>query len=520
MGDKNNEPNVVLPLAASYNTRGIDAYANLSSTLRDQRKINCFYEIADNSLTGKKTLTVSKRPRFIGTADSIGSSSGTPFLIITKPGGANASDPFSPWIFKQASPDIIVGAADSATDATIVTQSGAQPCYVDKTVISGTEYAVLQTRLVSGLSAFPKIRAWYASTYNSWTEITDADFTGIDHRGKIEHLDGFALQLGADNYVYNSDLNSLSSWTAGNKIKKQIAQDAPLGLAKLGGLIISFGVETMEVFYNAGNETGSPLRRRPELSQRVGLAAIAPSTYDTAGNKRHYYATLGNRIYFLGRFSGGDREISVCAFDGQKVEKISSPYIDKILTSGAIDQPGRAKYIGTMNVLGQDAIYIFNDTVSGVANSWLMYFPALNEWFEWASPYMEPVNNGKYFIGIPGTVDELNVMRSDADGWGTDQTFDGSTSAYTMTLQFKIPKKGNNRDFMRWLALEGDTTSGNVTVSVADNDTSTFTSLGTIDLATADKKLSRCGSYKSRHIRLEHSAASACSLRSFLARVD
>ena len=59
-----NKPNLVLPLAASYNERGVLGYGTSVTSGKDQRKVNCMYEIAKNSATGKATFPgATGRPR-------------------------------------------------------------------------------------------------------------------------------------------------------------------------------------------------------------------------------------------------------------------------------------------------------------------------------------------------------------------------------------------------------------------------------------------------------------------------
>ena len=142
-----------------------------------------------------------------------------------------------------------------------------------------------------------------------------------------------------------------------------------------------------------------------------------------------------------------------------------------------------------------------------------MYFPALKEWFEWTSDTFKPQNDGVNFL------DPTQVLYYFA---GSNTYVDGP-NPYTATIQFRIPKKGNNRDFMRWCALDADTTTSasNVTVEFSDDDYQNFSTGRTIDLNTPEKRLNRCGSYKTpRVVRLSHSANVEFRARNFLARID
>src|SRR5258707_7606423 len=79
------EPNVIIPLASSFNERGIAGFTHSVTNSEDQRKINCFYELAKNAATGKGTLTLAKRPGVTKDSNSYGDSTQVPYLIITYP---------------------------------------------------------------------------------------------------------------------------------------------------------------------------------------------------------------------------------------------------------------------------------------------------------------------------------------------------------------------------------------------------------------------------------------------------
>lgn len=492
------EPNVILPLATSYNERGVAGFTHTVTNSEDQRKINCFYELAKNAMTGKGTLTLAKRPGVQVGSGSFGSSTQATFLIARAPSSAlNAT----PWIFSRVTNDIRV--SDSSVTTVIVTAATYYPTYIDKTIISGAETLVLQ------IEATPTSthRVFFSSGAigAAWTEIVDADFTGLSHRGKMEHMDGFAFILASDNKIYNSDTNSLANWTATSFIAKQIIQDSPLGLAKLNNQIIAFGETTMEVFYNAGNTTGSPLLPVRHLHQRIGLAKSTTSTSTT-----HYYAVVGDRLYFAGRRAGGVGSVGVFAYDGQRVEKVSTPYIDKIFSEN-----GSCALIYPVGFGGASAIAFSLQTIGD--SRWFMFFPDYKEWFEWASDVFRPTNNGHYFVGSgSASLSDKVYSFAQSDNWQDNAV------SYAWSTQFKLPANGSARKFMPMYGVDADTdTSANsLTVEISTDDSKTFSTLGTIDQTQDRKVLFRGGSFRRAHIRLGNTNARPSRLHNFLARIE
>lgn len=490
------EPNVIVPLATSYNERGVAGFTHAVTNSEDQRKINCFYELVKNPITGKGTLTLSKRPGVVNSGNSFGSSSQGKFLISRAPASAlNAT----PWIFSRVVNDIRV--SDSSTTTVIVTAASYYPSYIDKTIISAAETLVLQIEI----SPTTTQRVFFSSgaIAGAWTEIVDADFTVLSHRGKMEHMDGYAFILDSANKIWNSDINSLANWTATSFIAKQIIQDYPLGLAKLNNQIIAFGQSTMEVFYNAGNTVGSPLLPIRHLHQRVGLVKST-----SAIERTHYYAVVGDRIYFAGRKSGGTDSVGVFSYDGQRVEKISNQYIDKIFS----EESGCA-CVYSVGFGGKSAVAFSLQNIGDA--SWFMFFPDFNEWFEWTSSVFVPANNGHYFMGGSGLADKAYSIAA-SDKWQDDST------SYAWSTQFKLPTNGSSTKFMPMYGIDADTdtSANNLTVEISTVDPQVFTTLGTIDQTQDRKVLFEGGSFTKAWIRLGNTNARPTRIHNFLARIE
>lgn len=503
------KPNVVIPLVASYNERGVDGYATTVTSGKDQRKINSMYELAENVGSGKRTIYLTKRPGISGAGVTVGGAGDKPYMMISTGDGAAANQ----WVFTRNSNDNKV--ANSSTGATILNSATYYPTFVSKTRISDTEIVVAQFRVGSGSSANASAqKVYYASVADitTWTEITDGDFTSLIHRGKAQHLDGFMFIMDSKSKVYNSDINSLNAFSPINYLTKQIQQDNPAGLAKLGNKIIAFGNYTYEVMVNNGNPSGSPLRTVPELAGRVGLGLVAANDGQIVSTFHDYACELLGKMYFVGRQEAQQSQ-GIYVFTGAAVEKISPTFIDKMIngSTGAVYQ------IMPFCFYGHQCICV-DITVSGTAtHRWLMFFPEYNDWFEWTSTEFQPMNSGTFFpsIAFSSSVSLYKYL-------GNDSWLD-STSAYTFSHQFQLPSQGNEWKHMHWCGVEGDTATSAQSLSVefSDNDFQSFQTARTIDMTVQDKKISKCGSYRgTRAVRLSHSGNSEVRLRTFLARID
>lgn len=481
-----------IPLAASYNTRGIAGFTNTVTNALDQRKINCVYELYKNGITGNPTLYLVKRPGVTDVGSSYGTSGQAGYLWEIA-AGATTNAAANRWVFSTSGND--VRASDTSTTTVIATASGYAPVYVDKTAISGTDTVVLQIRNSSGTQ-----RAFYSTDIANWTEITDSNFTTLAHQGKIEHLNGYA-HVADRTRIRSSDINSVSTWPAINLLDRQAKQDIGTGLAKLGRQIISFGTATMELYDHVGGATGSPLAYTGQAFD-YGLA----STIVTG--QRHYTAVVDGRLYWVGANPSG-----VFTFNGSGVEKVSSLAVDKILTE-------RGYYaVSALAWQGQRAVAICLDTPDASTQRSLVFMPRWNDWFEWSSTVFIPQASTRLqsaCLGVGSNQHKLYAISETSDNWQDDG------GNFSRTLQFELPRSGNARNFMRWCGVKGtlERTACTETVSVSDDDGQNWTSLGSIDRTVDKQHIYRGGSYRRRQMRFVNSSNHEGRLESFIARID
>lgn len=503
------EPNLVLPLAITANQRGAAGYTHSVTNREDQVKLNCVYEVSKNSLTGKGTLVLSKRPGVSDSSDgnSYGSSTQNVYLAVQAPMASNTSQgDYFIWIINVSGSQI--RASSSSTSTNIVAFGVVAPGYIDKTNIGGTDTVVLQTVPLATSSPH---RIWFSSAIATWTEITDADFTALIHRGKMEHMDGYAFIIESKNRIFNSDVNSLANWTATSFITKQIVQDVPVGLAKLNNQLLAFGQETVEMFYNAGNTTGSPLLPIRHLHQRIGL--IAP--IQTADEKGHYYAVSGNKLYFVGRNTIGKSSVGVFSYDGSSFSKISTSYVDEIIGERVFSITGFSS-VNSVGINGQQGVAFLLTNPNVSSPRWLIYFPVWNEWFEWTSSVFLPINNGENYLSCGTNIKNKIYKFSPSDNWQDDGT------SYQWFTQFKLPTKGSNRNVLNMYGVDADTarSANDLTVEISRDDCQTFQTLNTIDLTQERKVAFRGGVFRNAHIRLGNTNAVETRIHNFVARVN
>ena len=517
-----NKPNFVYPLALSQNERDVLGYTATVTNNRDQIKKNFIYEGAKNPLTNKGTLTLSKRPGVTVNASSFCTGSSlSSYLIIDNP-LSHISSTAVPWVFSTKSTagtpqQILVG--NGSSEFTVVSTSAANymvPVFVDATNVNGSETIVLQA--FTPTNPYTSQRVFHTTSLTGWTEITDSDFTGLNHRGKMEHLDGYGLIMDDRNRIYNTDLNSLTSVGASSYITKAASMDQANGLAKHRSQIIAFGNDTAEVYWNGDpTSTGSPLARISHLNARIGLCEFILDGVREV-KSAHYYCVVGNHMYFVGRRAGGVNSVDLFSYDGSRFEEVhSGPYIEKILSERATSITG----VYAVGFHGQAGVAIEldygSDPINGNSGTMqaLLFFPDWKEWFWWTSTIFRPINNGTFFLSSGLTTQDQIYSFTSANNYQDDGT------SYSAEATFKIPTTDYSFKRMPMFGVEADTdtATNSLTFQYSDDDSSLYATFATIDLSQQKKVAFRGGAFRERHIRLVSANAQPVRLHNFIATI-
>lgn len=438
-----------------------------SATDKDQKFVNCFPMTLTNPLTGKVTAYTIKRPGFAAAitpaAGSIGTAlhiwSGNSSKIMSAFGGTNST------IYESTtSKGAITGKATGITE----------------TFVSSTPTLVISSS---------DNTAWYHDTTTA-TKITDAQFPGNASKtlaGTFAHMDGYAFILDTEGTLWNSDLNTVTSWTALGFIKTNVYPDIGVACIRHRSTIVAFGTQSMEVFRNAGNAVGSPLSRIEEATQQVGLLSA------------NALGAVNDILAWVGTSRTGD--IGVYLYDGGTPQRVSNPFVENQLS-----------LLGSSNIRLQTArFYGRSFVVISGANSTYVYSIEDKAWHEWAS-------NTVLWTSIDGVAVGSGVLTYALSAIGTSGkvyvinpaslTFQDDGNAFTASIRTSnIDHDSGARKACSSIEVIGDTeASGSLTIQWSDDDYQTYSTARTVDMSANRKKLNRCGSYRRRAYVLAHSA--------------
>lgn len=563
-----------VPLVGSFNQRTVDANAVLTAN-EDQRFLNCSFSVVQNPVTQKATIYVEKRPGWgvdsivsagnistgliktdyvnsvvsaFGSADStiydgqvsVGAITGRALYfsetLISNVGYVliKSSDGTG-WYYTSDARTQTAYVGDTHTNTTIDGIASTVGMYAGQ-AISGTGIAA-NTRIASVDSAVAitttiattATAAGVAITKTPIAKILDVDFvtSGTIVTAFVE-MDGYVFYGNADGYIYNSGLNSVTAWAANDRINPAMAADPPNATARHKNMVVAFGAASMEVFYNAGYSTGSPLARASQFFSKIGALDQSSVT------------SLKDDIYYVSSARYGD--VSVMRLRSLDPKPISTPTMNKIL--GTISALGGSLYTSAFELGGYSHVSIFvtnttNDEALLLLESgefllletgdsivldsdpsalasfehMFVYNVELNTWSEW------DCTQATYIAGIgAGAVNQIiatsrvnnsgKVYSIKPTSYGELHQDDGV--AYTMEIRTSGLDHGTeNRKFVKSVKLVGDTqVAGSATLEANDSDYASdgWFTLGTFDMTQQDKRIYGCGSYKGkRAYRIRHS---------------
>jgi hypothetical protein len=204
-----------IPLFGSLTNRNVNPN---SFNSYDQKFINCYPVVDTNSLSGQGTVHLNKRMGF-SSADLAAAG------YLAMPGGCiwtgNNSIAVAPYL--SGTNLRVYDTAGNLIADTIAGITSAPQIRITETIISGVAYLTI----VAAKASDSKVHAWYvAAGGGAWTEITDVDFPSnqtpaLTPVGALIHMDGYAFIQDKNGNIWNSDLNSLSSWSATSYINAQ-----------------------------------------------------------------------------------------------------------------------------------------------------------------------------------------------------------------------------------------------------------------------------------------------------------
>jgi hypothetical protein len=382
---------------------------------------------------------------------------------------------------------------------------------IQETLISGTANLTLAVRKTS---ASYDQKLLFFPNGGALTEVVDADFPASTFIGNPVHIGGYCFVASTDGYIYNSDINSLSSWTANNRIAAQETPDTLVGLARMSdNRIYVLGTKSIEIFANTGtNPSGSPLQRVPNSALKMGvLHQLAAQEFEGG-------------LFCVATSEDG---IGVYIVNGASAQKVSIPYIDNLLKTYAgyaVNSPlrggtysnvstpaGEIQCAGVVDQHGMKllTLFIHTDTYA--------YIPSADRWIVYnrvgISDRFFSAGGIQYMMRRPDASVGQSILWQSTPLSLALSDYNLSSSAIMLFITRPLSLGTAKRKFYESIRVVGPNASGTtMSILAYDDDSASSINLGTIDLSANPKQLFRLGSSRKRSWYFSFSGTTAPSI--------
>lgn len=366
--------------------------------------------------------------------------------------------------------------------------------YRFSSILGGTPKLVLG----NGLKTYAySVAGGLTSDFNT----IDPDFPATCVKG-IVYLNGATYVMDANGQIWGSAINSVDtagSWTALNFIAAQAEPDAGVFLAKQLVYVIAFGEWSTEVFFDAGNATGSPL----------GVVSGSKLSYGCATAES--VQEIDDRLFWIS--SSKTAAVQVSMMDQLNHEVISTDAIDRLIqgstladvSSTQLKINGHSFYIITLRDIDLTLVYDINE----------------GEWHQWTD------TNSNYFKMMYYTYDssKRHIFQHETDGklyyanatYYTDNTSKITVDIYTPNFDASTRR----RKQLGQMLFIGDQESGSILyVRSSDDDYQTWNNFRTVDLSEPDPMLIDEGTFTKRAYHFRHTAATALRMQAVEVQYD
>lgn len=317
--------------------------------------------------------------------------------------------------------------------------------------------------------------------------------------GQFAQMDGFIFVVNAAGRLYNSDINSITSWQASSYIEANLQTDTAWTAFKYKNHILVFGNQSIEFFYNAGNAFGSPLAARKELFSNVGIYGVAQQTNITQIRDKVFFISSDQCLYTFSDFTPKNLSRQGMSLGGRIG---STTYAAGPITGFPV---------------GSDIIIHITASTQTTLDKWYSvtndFFFEPNLGFS-SMRIVDPQSYASVGVGIAVEAGGTSGKIYNLD----DSVFQDNGAAFTMTIQTQpfVLNKGAPFVVKRFRLIGDNQSGGTIGLRVNDKDynSSNWRSVGSFDKTDLSQWLGRGGYFRNHMIiELTDSHNSACRLQ-------
>lgn len=329
----------------------------------------------------------------------------------------------------------------------------------------------------------------------------DVDFPLSCVKG-IVYLNGANYVMDSYGQIWGSVINSVDQagdWSAIDFIAAQIEPDDGVYLAKQLVYVVAFGQWSTEVFFDAGNPTGSPLG--PVQGSKISYGCASAESVQE----------IDDRLFWISSTKSAGIQVSM--LDQLNHQIISTKPVDRLIQASNLNQVMSLQ-------LKTDGHSFYILTLKDI-NVTLAYDISENLWHQWTD------TNGDYFPfeSYTYSADHHHVLQHDSNGglYYADVDYFNDNGSQIIVDIYTPNFDGNTRrrKHLKVMTFIGDQESGSVLdVRCSDDDYSTWTNFRRVNLSLKNPSLIDCGTFTKRAYHFRHRSNTRLRLQAVEVQYD
>lgn len=430
-----------------------------SSTAKDARLINCYVEIDPS-----KNVNLYRRPGLTQWVNPSGLGSVAGMGVYYWNG--NVYSIFAGKVYKNGAL-VATGADTTGGVYSFSSIMGATPKLVMQNGAQGYSYDdvhLLSANLHSINASYPQY------TCKGLAYLDGATYV-------LQHFFGTAITPAV---IWGSAINSVDQagdWDPLDFLTAQIDTDSGVFLAKQSVYVVCLKEWSTEVFFDAGNATGSPLQSVPNAKSNYGCAA------------QDSVQSIDDVLFFISTSRSASNQVVMLT--QMQPQVISTPEIDRLLDGADLSVVYSWKY----KAYGH-SFYIV--TIKN-ENLTLAYDIVQNMWSQWTD------FNGNYLPIVCSTRDAAgnHILQHESNGflyYASSQVFTDYGNIFpveVITPQFDANTR--RKKFLGMMNFLTDQVTGSLmSVQVSDDDYQTWSQPRIVDFSMKFPNLINCGTFRKR----------------------
>lgn len=436
---------------------------NRDSTLnKDAKLVNCYVEMDQD-----KNYNLYRRPGMLQYQNPPGTTAAGMGVFYWN---ANVYSIFAGKLYKNGT-QVVTGLDTTGGVYSFSSILGSDPKMVLQNGVQGYGYddtALLSANLHSINASYPQYTCKGLAYLNGATYV-------------LQHFFGTAITPAV---IWGSVVNSVTNsgdWTPLDFITAQIEPDSGVYLAKQMVYVVCLKEWTTEIFFDAGNATGSPLQSMQNNKLPYGCA-----TQDSVQR-------IDDSLLWISTSRSASNQVAM--MEGLRIKIISTAEIERLLNqvdlsivySWQIKCNGHSFYVMTIKN----------------ANLTLAYDINQNRWSVWTD------TNGNYVPIVASCRDSAgnHILQHESNGilyYGSPNYLDDNTQIFPIqivTPQFTMNTMRKKQ--MGMVSFVGDQVPGSVmSVQVSDDGYQTWSQPRMVDLGMNLPNLPNCGTFRNRAWKL------------------